>query len=74
MKQRTITQLELELPYMIFRGNTHRPERCNGYKLPVGTLVFSDLRQWQTACKGKPDMNVFRFMTKSGHLLYAIVP
>lgn len=68
------TQRDIEQPYLIFRGGTHRPERCNGYKLPPGTLVFSDLRQWQTACKGKPDASVFRYMTKNGNLLYAILP
>ena len=70
-----MTQNELEHPAMIYRGGSHRPERCEpGYKLPPGTLVFSDRKQWQAACKGKSTYKVFAYTTKKSNLLYAILP
>lgn len=68
-------QQDIEQPTVIYYGGNNRPKRCTpGYTFPNGTLIFSDRHQWAAASKGKPDASVFRFMTRTGNLLYAILP
>lgn len=69
-----MTMNEMFNPVLIFRGGNHRPERCEGYTMPDGTVIYSNRKDWQAASRGKSVMKAYAFTTKKANLLYAIEP